>query len=132
MWLLSRHGRLQERGNEKMNWSPSKYQLQWTQNLYKSLKDGGIWTFSSAEEGKPVSRSNATFKKQNNKMKLVDIHIENISDSLNLFARIEQAKICFEKLGIPCQTENAMDSCFVDMVTGAGGDIAKLERDLLK
>ena len=101
-----------------MSWTPTQEDITWTHNLYSGLNENGIWVLSSRGKDEPVSpTAHATFKKENGTMKLTDVHIENFDEHEKLFTRIEQAKICFEKLGIPCFTENTVETAFVDMIS---------------
>ena len=99
-------------------WEPSAYDLEWSRKLFDSLKDGGIWKFSTGVMGTPVGSTNATFTKRDNGMILTDIHIENIKEQSFLIDRINKAERCFTKLGIPCEIENCVETAFLDMVSG--------------
>ena len=103
--------------NKTIDWTPTEYDLKWTKNLFNSLKDGGIWKFSTGSYGMPVGSTNATFTRKGDGVRLTDIHIENMEESDILLLRIEKAKMCFQKLGIPCKTTNSANAIFVDMVS---------------
>jgi len=98
-------------------WQPTEYDLEWSKNLFNSLKDGGIWKFSTGAIGEHVGNTNATFTRKGEEMELTDVHIEDMGQSTRLMNRIKQAKICFEKLGVPCKTDNSVDTAFIDMVS---------------
>ena len=105
-----------------VEWKPTEYDLKWSKDLFYSLKDGGIWKFSTGTQGMPVGNTNATFRRRGEGMELTDVHIENMAESGILLDRINKAKICFEKLGILCKTDNSADTMFIDTVSGFGID----------
>ena len=100
-----------------MTWKPSDYDLEWSRELFSSLKDGGIWKFSTGMMGMPIGNTNATFTKRGDGMVLTDIHIENFTEQPCLMDRIDKAKICFSKLGIQCKIDNCVETAFLDMVS---------------
>jgi len=100
-----------------VEWYPTIHDLEWTEQLFKSLKNGGIWKFSTGAEGEHVGNTNATFTRKGEEMELTDIHIENMAESPILMDRIQKAKICFEEVGVPCKTDNSVDTAFIDMVS---------------
>ena len=100
-----------------VEWKPTEYDLKWSKDLFNSLKEGGVWKFSTGSEGMPVGKTNATFTRKEEGMELTDIHIENMVESGILLDRIRKAKICFEALGIFCKTDNSASTMFIDMVS---------------
>ena len=98
-----------------MTWKPTDYDLEWSRKLFESLTDGGIWKFSTGMMGTPIGNTNATFTKRGDSMVLTDIHIENFAEQPCLMGRIDKAKICFSKLGIPCQIDSCVETMFLDM-----------------
>jgi len=98
-------------------WKPSDYDLEWSRELFSSLKDGGIWKFSTGMQKEVVGSTNATFTRRGDSMILTDIHVENFMEQPCLIDRINMAKICFSKLGIPCQIDNCVETAFLDMVS---------------
>ena len=105
-----------------VEWKPTESDLEWTKNLFNSLKDGGIWKFSTGVMGERIGNTNATFRRRGEEMELTDVHIEDMGQSARLMNRIEQAKICFEKLGILRKTTNSVDTMIIDMASGFGID----------
>tara|TARA_Y100001949_G_C15967502_1_gene322277 strand:- start:515 stop:895 length:381 start_codon:yes stop_codon:yes gene_type:complete len=84
-------------------WTPTKYDLEWTKNLYRSLKtDGGVWMFGTGEMSELVDTTNATFTRFGDKMELTNIRIKNPLKGEILKDRINKAQACFQKLGIQC------------------------------
>ena len=82
--------------------TPTKYDLEWTKNLYKSLKDGGEWLFGTGDMGETIDSTNAAFTRFGDKMELTSIKINNPLKGEILKDRINKAQACFQKLGIQC------------------------------
>jgi len=113
---------------EFRTWTPTDRDLEWSKMLFDHLKDNGQWTMGTGDyvdlyhgdkELDPalIGNTRATFTKKGKELHLTDIHIEDMKLSECLMNRIAMTKICFEKIGVPCKTDNSVDTAFVDMVS---------------
>jgi len=105
-------------------WKPNDYDLEWSKNLFNSLKkDGGVWMFSATGKmNEPVlgtpdePTSTASFTRNGNKMTLTDIKIIKLNDLEFMHNRIKMAKTCFEAIGVECETKGTVESALLNLV----------------
>ena len=78
-----------------MDWQPTEFDINWTQNLIHSLKDGGVWGFQSSSVVLRIDKINK---------KLILI----VGDKDNL--AVQRLGIVLDKMGWTLETQD--DVCW--------------------